>query len=385
MKIVCSADVLYAREAFSPLGDVVVMDASSISTDNVKNADILVVRSTVKVDETLLKNSSVKFIGTATIGFDHFDIPYFEEKGIRWCYAPGCNANSVAEYVVSALLCLAARHGFALKGKTIGIVGVGNVGRLVAQKSAALSMNVLLNDPPRQIRENISGPDWHSLDNLLDEADIVSMHVPLTFKGPYATHHMVNGRFFEKIKHGSIFFNTSRGGIVNTPSLIKAIEEGKVSRSVIDTWEGEPDFSQELLQAVDIGTPHIAGHSIEGKAYGTLIVYKQVCEFLKKKPSWSPESLFPPPSVLELKADTAEETKDESFLWSVVKRVYDVESDDANMRDFIVNEETLGSHFRKLRGNYPPRREFRFVRINTAGLSPELVSKLGSLGFPVFF
>ncbi|NLB55767.1 MAG: 4-phosphoerythronate dehydrogenase, partial [Lentisphaerae bacterium] len=202
MKIVAIDNVLFAEDAFSTMGDVELVSDRNISNKILKDADILVARSTIKFNRTLLEGTGVKFAGTATIGTDHIDIDYLNQQGISWCAAPGCNANSVAEYIVSALLYLASRHNISLKGKTIGIVGVGNVGSRVVQKALALGMNLLLNDPPRAESEGSDG--FVSLEQLLAESDIVTMHVPLIKTGKHPTLQMVNEKFFELMKHGSI-------------------------------------------------------------------------------------------------------------------------------------------------------------------------------------
>ncbi|MFC1453356.1 4-phosphoerythronate dehydrogenase [Verrucomicrobiota bacterium] len=294
MKIVCAANMPYAREAFSTLGCPVVLDGRAIAANDVRDAEVLAIRSTTRADRALLDGSAVRFVGTATIGTDHMDISYFERAGIRWCYSPGCNANSVAEYVAAALLSLADRHGFGLRGKTMGVIGVGNVGSLVAEKARTLGLRVLPNDPPRAAREGTALP-WVSLDRVLAESDIVTLHVPLSREGPDATFHMAGREFFHRLKPGAVFLNCARGAVVETDALIEALVGGIVSHAVIDTWEGEPEYRTELLDRVDIGTPHIAGHSFEGKVMGTVMVYREVCRFLGLEPTWSPEALLPPP------------------------------------------------------------------------------------------
>jgi erythronate-4-phosphate dehydrogenase len=202
VKIVCASSVLSGREAFATLGEVVVAPERAISADLVRDADALITRSKVKVDRRLLDQSRVTFVGTATAGTDHFDIPFLEEKQIRWCAAPGCNANSVAEYVAAALLALANRFDIRLGGRTIAIVGAGNVGRRVAEIATAMGLHVLLNDPP--LAAATGDPAYRPLDEVLAKADIVSLHVPLTDDGPCPTRKMVDARFFSRIKPGGL-------------------------------------------------------------------------------------------------------------------------------------------------------------------------------------
>ncbi|MGQ9661476.1 MAG: 4-phosphoerythronate dehydrogenase, partial [Kiritimatiellia bacterium] len=284
LQIVCADNMPFAEEAFDTLGRVAIVPGRAITPEVVRNVDLLAIRSTTRVDRNLLENSRVKFVGTATIGTDHMDLDYLQRAGIRWCYAPGCNANSVAEYVTAALLLLAVRHGFTLEGKKIGIIGVGNVGSRVMEKAVALGLRVLPNDPPRERRgESCLIPSsvsngrqsipFVSLEEVLADSDIVTLHVPLTREGPDATYHMADHSFFSRMKKGAIFLNCARGSVVDTATLIRALDAGQVSHAVIDTWEGEPKYSPELLERVSIGTPHIAGHSFEGKVMGTVMVY----------------------------------------------------------------------------------------------------------------
>ena len=361
----------YVSEAFTTLGDTVLLNGREIGTDDVKGAEILAIRSTTKVDAGLLDGSEVKFVGTATIGTDHLDIPYLEANGIRWCYAPGCNANSVSEYVTTALLCLSQRHGFSLEGKTMGVIGVGNVGSLVVAKAEALGMRVLKNDPPRKRAEGLS--DFVELDELLKDSDVITMHVPLDKAGDDPTWQMVNDTFFEKTRKDCIFINADRGGIMDTDALHKAIDSGKVSHCILDTWEGEPSIRADILENADIGTPHIAGHSFEGKVTGTVMVYEATCKYLGIDASWKVDELLPDPLVPSVTVK-AEGREDEDALWEIVRQVYDIESDDRTLRQDP-------STFDHQRSNYAVRREFRFTEVTLEGASESLATKVRKLGF----
>ncbi len=381
MKIVCCSNMPFAREAFGTLGDTVIAPDNGITADHIRDADILAIRSATKVNRALIEGSRVKFVGTATIGFDHMDTACLEERGIRWCAAPGCNANSVSEYIVSALLCLARRHNLQLAGKTMGIVGVGNVGNLVLRKARALGMRTLANDPPRARAGETCEGGFVSLDTLRAESDIVTMHVPLTKAGPDRTSGMVNTDFLRKMKPGVIFINAARGGIMDTSAVLDAIRRKAVAHAVIDTWQDEPKFSRELLNAVDLGTPHIAGHSFEGKVWGTYLVYKEACRFLGKTPAWTPEPLLPPPLVPRVELD-ARGHDEEDVLWQLVSRIYDVREDDRRLRAAdSPDPEQRGKHFSELRLNYPVRREFRFTEARVANAGAALLSKVAGLGF----
>jgi len=409
MKTVCSANMPYVREAFETLGDAVVLEGRSISAADVRDADLLALRSTTQVNESLLSGSSVKFVGTATIGIDHFDIPYMESQGIHWCYSPGCNANSVSEYFTAALLCVANRHDFSLEGKTLGVVGVGNVGSKVVQKALSLGLRVLPNDPPRERAEggNLKPEvNFSALPQVQAEADIISFHVPLEKAGQDPTCHMADAAFFERLKPGCIFINGARGAVVDTDALLSAMDKGIVSHAIIDTWEGEPAYREDLLARVDIATPHIAGHSFEGKVAGTVMVYREACQFLGKEPTWTPDDLLPEPIVPRLEIDVGGRS-DDTVLWEIVHQVYDIESDDRRLRypraksrpwrdecqacpaegegPGVRKGESLdpAKHFDSLRKNYPVRREFRFTEIALKDGSERLKNKIVGLGFRV--
>ena len=379
MKIVCSDNMPYAREAFSRIGDPVVFEGRRITAEDVKDAEILAIRSTTKVDRRLLEGSRVRFVGTATIGTDHMDIPYLEANGIKWCYAPGCNASSVSEYMTAALLYLAERYGLKLSGLTLGVIGVGNVGSLVVKKAEVLGMGVIQNDPPKR---DLTGDDlFRPLDELLTQSDIVTVHVPLTREGPYPTFHLANRDFFSKLNPGAIFINAARGEVMETEALLQAMGSGQVSHAVIDTWEEEPVFHVPLLDAADIGTPHIAGHSFEGKVCGTVMVYREACRFLGVPATWLPEGILPEPIVPEVSVD-ASSHRDELVLREVVKQVYDIERDDADLRaGWNGDEEARSAHFDRLRRDYPVRREFRFTRVKVLNGSSRLIERFSRLGF----
>ncbi|MBI3985304.1 MAG: 4-phosphoerythronate dehydrogenase PdxB [Lentisphaerae bacterium] len=379
MKIVCATNIPFAREAFGTMGDVTVLPGREITAETVRDADILVLRSTTRVNAALLDGSRVRFVGTATIGTDHLDIGFLERRGIRWCASPGCNANSVSEYLVSALLCLGQRHGFALEGKTLGIIGVGNVGSRVAEKAGALGLRVLLNDPPKF--ELTGDSRFLPLDTLLKQSDILTLHVPLTKTGPHPTFHLADDAFFAALKPGCLFINAARGAVLSSDALLKAMDRRTVRHAVLDTWEGEPDIRWDLLKRTDLATPHIAGYSFDGMVIGTMMLYHELCRFLQIEPAWTPEALLPPPVVPTLLIDAAGQS-DETVLGSVVRRVYDVECDDRRLRAGENRPETgRGKHFDHLRRTYPVRREFAFTRVETRNGRESLDRKLGGLGF----
>jgi len=369
----------YVKEAFSLLGDVTILSPREITAQQVHDAELLLIRSTTPVGRALLEGSKVRFVGTATIGTDHMDIDYLEQAGIKWCSAPGCNANSVSEYLTAAILCLAKRHSFCLAGRTIGVIGIGNVGSLVVRKAEALGLRVLQNDPPKfDATGNIV---YQPLERILQESDIITLHVPMTKEGKYPTFHMADDSFFKKLKHGCVFVNSARGAVMDSDALLRAMDKGIVAHSVLDTWEGEPAFRADVLRQSDIGTPHIAGHSFEGKVTGTVMVFREACRFLGVNPSWSPDSLLPEPVVPEINLDTAD-SNDDAILYALVRRVYDIEADDYNMRNAAVDDiKQRGLSFQQLRSSYSVRREFRFTHVTLKNSHPGLDNKVSGLGF----
>ena len=350
MKITVDRNMPLASEAFATLGDVQVVDGRTLRPEDLKDTTILAIRSTTKVNAALLAQTAVQFVGTATIGTDHMDIPFLEQRGIQWAYSPGCNARSVAEYMTAALLHIAVTHNQPLTGQTLGIIGVGNVGRRVATQAQALGMRVLQNDPPRARAEGSEG--FCKLKQLLRESDFISMHVPLERKGQDATFHMANQHFFEQIKPGAFFVNAARGAIVDTAALLEALDTGRICGAVIDTWEGEPTISQELRERVILGTPHIAGHSYEGKLNGTLMVYDAACRFLHRNPQFDAHPHMPAPPLPTI-AFPDGHTEAEAYN-KLIKAIYDIAADDARLR--AAQAEPTG--FDALRRNYPIRREF---------------------------
>jgi len=378
MKIICAASVLYGREAFSTVGDVSVIPDAEISSGDICTADALITRSKTKVDRTLLAGSAVKFVGTATAGFDHFDLPYLLESGIAWTQAPGCNANSVAEYVVAALLYLANRHGFSLEDRTLGVIGVGQVGSRVVRKAEALGITVLQNDPP--LRAKTGDAVFLPLDDLLRNADIVTLHVPLTDDGPWPTAHMADLRFFSQLNPGTIFINAARGEVVDTSALSLALERGVVTNAILDVWENEPTYDAAMLGKVDLGTPHIAGYSLDGKLKGTIQIYRELCHYFEIEPPWVPPQLVPPTyPVVEI---DVRGLSDDEALREVVRRAYDIESDDRRLRETeSLPIDERGKAFSDLRRNYPARREFPAISVSAISATPQLQKKIKNLGF----
>lgn len=379
MRIVCAASVFMGKEAFSTLGDTDVVPDEDITRDVLKDADALIIRTKTRVDEELLRGTGVAFIGSAASGTDHLDIDFLNQAEICWCSAEGCNANSAAEYVMAALFYLAQRHSLLLENLTLGVIGAGHIGSAVVRKAEAIGMSVLKTDPP--LRELTGNQDYLPLEETLRQADILSLHVPLEMNGPCPTLHMANHRFFELVKPGCIFINTSRGEVADPDALLYSLQRGALSGAVLDVWDEEPFYRPDLLQEVDLGTPHIAGHSLEGRLTGTMKVYQQAVRFLEQEPKWSPGALPGGRGASELNLDARGRTEEE-VLADIVRQVYDIAVDDRNLRAGIsMDRQQRGRHFRQSRREYAVRREFPATTVSVRHASPTLQRKVTGLGF----
>lgn len=378
MKIVADTNIPFAKECFFSLGEVVLCPGREMDSDLIKNADCLLVRSVTKVDSRLLKGSSVRFVGTATIGIDHVDVDYLGKNNIAFASAPGSNANSVAEYVVTSLLLLGGKYGFELQGRSIGIVGVGNVGSKVAKKCEALGMKVILNDPPLQ--RQTSDAKYRPIEELYD-CDVITLHTPLTFEGQDKTFHLADEEFFSKLKNGCAFLNTSRGAVVDTSAVKSFIESGKSKACVLDVWESEPTIDMQLLELVDIATPHIAGYSYDGKVAGMVMLYDAVCECFGLDAKFTVDSFLPAAIVPELVINTSGDNE-QDVLADAVKKIYDIKADDERLRAILAERpQEHGKYFSLLRKNYPIRREFQNTKIIIEGDQNSLANKFDGIGF----
>ncbi len=381
MKTTADENMPFAAEAFGNLGEVQLAPGRGMSAELLEDTDCLAVRSITGVNEGLLSGTPVKFVGTATIGTDHVDQEYLKRAGVGFASAPGCNAISVAEYVMAALLELAGRKGFALSGKVLGIIGVGNVGSRVAARARALGLEVVLNDPP--LAGRTGDKKYRPLHELLERADMVTVHVPLEEAGPHPTFQLINEALLSRLKPGAILLNTSRGAVAGGAAVEAAIDSGALGAVVLDVWEGEPTVRASLLEKVDIGTPHIAGYSFDGKARGTRMIYEAACRHFGVEPLWTPEGLLPAPAnaVIELSGNIADA---QSLLAKTVLESYDITADDKDMRAMLnLPEDARAKYFDALRKGYPVRREFasRTVRLGP-GLG-SLAARLEGLDFTV--
>ncbi len=261
----------------------------------------------------------------------------------------------------------------------LAIVGVGRVGTKVLAKARALGLRAILNDPPRFDAEGDTA--FRPLNEALAQADIVTLHVPLEKAGRHPTYHLAGEEFFAKLKPGAILLNAARGAVVDTDHMLAAMRNGRVSHAVLDTWELEPAYRQDALAAVNIGTPHIAGYSFDGKVNGTLIVYREFCRFMNKSASWTPDALLPEPLLPEIRV-AAEGRPPQEVIAEVVRQAYDIKADDAAMRAGAVDDDKArAEHFDLLRRKYPDRREWNYTSVIASGASEELRASLSGLGF----
>ena len=367
----------YGREAFGSLGQVRSFSGRKIRAADLREAEALVVRSVTQVNAKLLEGTPVRFVGSATIGTDHLDLGYLKSRGITCCNAAGSNANSVAEYVSAALLVLARKQGWTLRGKSIAIIGAGHVGQALERKIQALGMTVSLCDPP--LREATGDSRYHFLDDVLD-ADILSIHVPLTSDGRYPTRHMISRGIFDRLSKRHFLINPARGSVIRESDLKKALAAGKIGGAVLDVWEGEPGIDYELVQAVDIATPHIAGFSLDGKVRGTEMILEALCHESGVKVPWDSRAVYPPKVTLR----PAPGSLGQEALYSIVLQAYNVLKDDQNLRALqTLSPEEAIAGFDRLRNKYPLRPEFHHFIAELPHGETTLAGSLEGLGFRI--
>ena len=371
MKIIADNKIPFLKGVLETSAEVIYAPGPEISAAMAKDADALIVRTRTQCDADLLEGSTVKFIATATIGFDHIDADYCTSNGIEWTNAPGCNSGSVMQYIAATLAHLSIKYDFNYTEKTLGIVGVGNVGTKVAKLAALLGMKVLLNDPPRERKERSEG--FVSLNEIQEKADIITFHVPLNKEGIDKTHHLFDESFLKKIKSETIIINSSRGEIVSNSVLKKALKEKKLKAAVLDVWENEPKIDVELLDLIEIATPHIAGYSADGKAMGTAMSVQALSRYFNLNlNSWMPVTIPSPPNK-NMEIDCQGLTSQE-VVNQVILATYNIMRDDNTLRNSI-------STFEKQRGDYPIRREFNAFKISIKNDGNSNLKLLKQLGF----
>jgi len=379
MKIIADENIPSVAEAFGTLGEVTLLPGRGLRAQDVRSADVLLVRSVTRVGRDLLEGTRVGFVGSATIGFDHVDRDYLQSRSIGFATAPGSNATSAAEYVVSALLALGEREGLGLDGRTVGIVGCGNVGSRVRDRLVAMGCECLINDPP--LRERGGHDTFVDLDDIL-QADIISLHVPLERSGRHPTWHLFNEAVLRRMKPNAILINTSRGAVVDNTALDWLLAGRRDFRVVLDVWEGEPAINTALLEKVVLGTAHIAGYSLDGKLRGTEMIYRAACDYLGRTPHWDAAAALPEANTLDLKGSTG--GNDLERVRAAVFNTYDIRADDERLRGLLrLVSADRPAIFDRLRKEYPVRREFAATTVRIDSDAGRLSDLLHGIGFNV--
>jgi erythronate-4-phosphate dehydrogenase len=376
MRIVADENIPLLDAFFSGFGDICRYPGRTLDRTAVANADILLVRSVTKVTRELLEGTPVRFVGTCTIGTDHLDLDYFKEAGIQWSSAPGCNARGVVDYVLGSLLTLAEIEGADLTQRTYGVVGAGQVGGRLVEVLRGLGWNVLVCDPPRQAEE---GGNYVSLEEIIARCDVISLHTPLTKSGALSTWHLLDRPRLQQLKHGAWLINAARGPIVDNSALREVLLEREDLQAVLDVWEQEPLVDVALAELCVIGTPHIAGYSLDGRQRGTAQIYQALCAHLGQTPTISLDDLLPRPWLAQMTLDA--ETDPAWALNTLCRGVYDPRRDDADFRRSLVGdsaEQRLA--FDALRKHYPPRREIEGLKVAINGDSGVLRQMVAALG-----
>ncbi len=350
LKILVDENIPYAEEAFSGFGKVKLAPGREISNKMLKDIDVLIIRSVTKVNKSLIERTPVTFVGTTTIGLDHINTSYLESNKISFANSPGCNADSVAEYIFAGLLKIASEQNFCMKDKSIGIIGYGNIGRRVSRIARGFGMSTFINDPPLQ-RETKDLIFVSYKEALL--ADIITFHVPLNMRGIDKTYHMLSAEQLNYFDNKKIIINAARGSVISEDDLRIFLLNHK-NTVVLDVWENEPLIDTELLKLVNIASAHVAGYSYEGKVNGTIMIYKALCKFLNIEPGWKPSF----PRVENSILDYPEGLDLEEALNKLISGIYNIDEDDKKLRKiYDLEKNDQGRYFDYLRKNYQERRE----------------------------
>ncbi|MGZ0782174.1 4-phosphoerythronate dehydrogenase PdxB [Pseudomonas saponiphila] len=376
MLIVADENIPLIEEFFAEFGEIRRFPGRAIDRAAVEQADVLLVRSVTQVDRQLLEGTPVRFVGTCTIGTDHLDLDYFQQAGITWSSAPGCNARGVVDYVLGSLLTLAEIEGADLAQRCYGVVGAGEVGGRLIKVLRGLGWQVLVCDPQRQAAE---GGDYVSLEQLIERCDVISLHTPLTRHGEHATWHLLDRQRLDRLKQGTWLINAARGPVVDNRALREVLLQREDLQAVLDVWEEEPTVDRELADLCVLATPHIAGYSLDGKQRGTAQIYQAYCRFLGQAEQVSLASLLPAPWVPQVSLNT---NADPAWALAMICRaVYDPRRDDADFRRSLVDDVARQrTAFDGLRKHYPERREIDGLQVRIQGESPMLSRIVRALG-----
>ncbi|WP_415761935.1 4-phosphoerythronate dehydrogenase PdxB [Pseudomonas sp. CP4] len=376
MLIVADENIPLLDAFFAGFGDIRRVPGRSIDRTTVEQADVLLVRSVTNVNRALLEGSKVRFVGTCTIGTDHLDLDYFNEAGICWSSAPGCNARGVVDYVLGSLMTLAEIEGVDLSQRTYGVVGAGEVGRRLIKVLKGLGWNVRVCDPPRQAAE---GGDYVSLEQIIEQCDVISLHTPLTRSGDSATWHLFDQQRLQQLKQGAWLINAARGPVVDNVALREVLLEREDLQAVLDVWEKEPEVDPALAELCVLATPHIAGYSLDGKQRGTAQIYQAYCAFSGQPAAIQLSDLLPATWLSEVSLHG-----DSDPAWALAmlcRGVYDPRRDDADFRRSLVgNVAEQRAAFDVLRKQYPVRREIEGLKVRIEGDALVLRQMVEALG-----
>ena len=352
LSIIADDQIPFANKVFSKFGNINLENGRAINKQKIKDADVLLVRSVTKVDESLLKHTNIKFVGSATSGIDHIDVDYLNKSNISFSYAPGSNANSVAEYVLNSLITINrnVNKPSSLHGKKVGIIGYGNIGSRVKYLMDVFDVECVLNDPP--LFDQTKNQSFVDIEEVL-QSDIITLHIPLTKNGKYPTHNLVNDEFLKKLKSNVILINTSRGEVIDEQALISFKKRNPESTLILDVWRDEPNINLDLLQQVFIGTPHIAGYSYDAKIKATEILFYSLQKFYKTNfdcPILARKGITPfVPNVSDL----------DYPIESIVSQYWNILGDNISFSEYkSLTDNERSIFYDSLRKNYPIRYEF---------------------------
>lgn len=382
LNIVADENILLLDEFFASIANITRVDGRAIQPHQVEHADALVLRSTAQITPKLLQASKVEFVGTCTIGIDHLDTAYMDANDIVWRNAPGCNAEGVVDYAISAINHAWQVHGIDPREATIGVIGAGNVGGRLIKRLQAAGLNVICSDPPKQASPQPLDLPYVSLAELLETADIVSLHTPLTKSGADATLNLLNKNLIQSLRPGSVLISAGRGEVVEQPALLQRLQNHHDLFVYLDVWQQEPNVDLAIAPYCQIVTPHIAGHSLEGKVRGTEMIYQSLCQHFALPITQTLAPLLPEAAALQLGVGASSDAK--MILNAAVNSVYNITQDADRTRKTLSMQasDQVAREFDKLRKHYPIRREFSTFTV-TGVECIEDKKLLSGLGFQV--
>jgi erythronate-4-phosphate dehydrogenase len=383
MKILYDNNMPFAKACFETLGECHEFDAKSLTPAQIAGIDALMCRSTLKVNSTLLAHAeSLKMVATATAGINHLDLDYLNRVQIPWTSAAGCNAVAVAEYVLSALFASFDEYEdplAQLQSKQVGIVGAGNVGSALSEKCRALNIPFLLNDPP--LEKNGDSRTFVGLDRIL-KCDIICLHVPFISNGEFPTENLLDFGELSQLSENQIVVNACRGGVVCESAFLDLCKGRNMPAFIVDAWESEPGINGEFLKEARLGTPHIAGHTLEGKARGTFMVYEALANLFDKEVTVNLESALPEINPIKLDSKQIEDSR---IVSEMIFSIYDIRTDNRHFRRLMAQSDDAQDTFREFRAEYAIRREFsaQTLEVPKSKIEHKNVKMLAQLGFTI--